>query len=67
MTQPKHPKTRIQYTPPIDNLARQTPVPNLFEEFTEIISGELRTLNLTGFEQEFHYPENTPGYRHSKR
>lgn len=59
MTQPERP-TQKSYTPaPPDNLARQNPVPNLFDEFTDFVSGELKTLNMKDFEAE-HKPAGYP-------
>ena len=79
MTQPKHPTHKPYTAPAPDNLARQNPVPNLFEEFTDFISGELKTLNLKDFEAQYkparqtpppppdYRPDDDPGYRHSQR
>ena len=56
MTQPRLPKTYKPANP--DNLARNNPVPNLFDEFTEVVSGELKSLNQQEFDAEYQ-----PGYQ----
>lgn len=63
MTQPRSPRlyTAAPNVAPEtypDNLARNNPVPNLFEEFTEVVSGELKSLTQQEFDAEYQ-----PGYQ----